>query len=317
MAISIMSHIGADELPFDGEQLKRKIHSLQQESMPATRLENPTPISPPSRPNSPVSREQEVFQAVNKAAFNQSLQTALPLSAEQINQLKQQFHETQAAVVAHPGVPPKPVIASRYINLAPGTTPMVIRLAQGYVSTLAFLDATGQPWPIESYNIGDPQAFNVQWDKKSNLMMIQAMTLYNTGNLAVQLKGLNVPVMLTLIAGQKAVDYRLDMRIQGTGPNAKPLLGRALPSHVAPELLSILDGIPPPNNTPLQVVGGAAQAWLVGNRLYLRTRLTILSPAWLSTLSSLDGMKAYELPKTSLILGSSNGQTIQLKLQEL
>lgn len=261
--------------------------------------------------------DQQLAQILNATAFGNAVQAALPLSPQQIIRLRQLFNQSQVASTTAASTPPRPVIASRNINLSPGSTPMVIRLAQGYVSTLAFLDSTGQPWPIESYNIGDPQTFNMQWDKKGNLLMIQSTTLYNTGNLVVQLRELSTPVILTLISGQQAVDYRLDLRVQGMGPYAKPILGRSLPAHVGFELLEILDGISLPNSVALSVTGGAAQAWLLGDRLFVRTRLSLLSPAWVATVSSSDGMRAYELPKTPLILGTANGQTIHLKIQGL
>lgn len=312
----------------EGTRLKEQIQALQRESVheeleeqqlrgTEQHLQAPSTFVGAAKPISEDIRHTTTEQVLNAAAFNEVAQSALPLSPQQIIRLRKLFNQTQAAFSTTPGVPPRPVIASRYINLSPGSTPMVIRLAQGYVSTLAFLDSTGQPWPIESYNIGDPQVFNIQWDKKGNLLMIQATALYNTGNLAVQLRDLSTPVMLTLVSGQQAVDYRLDLRVHGIGPNAKPILGRTLPPNVNPELLTILDGIPPPNSVTLQITGGAAQGWLVKERFYIRTRLTLLSPAWIATLSSPDGMRAYELPKTPLILASNNGQTIQLKVQEL
>ena len=43
----------------------------------------------------------------------------------------------------------------------PGATPPAIRLAQGYVSSLVFVDSTGAPWPIASFDIGDPKG--CQW----------------------------------------------------------------------------------------------------------------------------------------------------------
>lgn len=255
------------------------------------------------------------IQALNKAAFGSMTQTMLPMSPEQIKRLRELFNQTQAAAATTPGTPPRPTISSQYVKLEPGATPTVIRLAEGYVTTLAFLDSTGQPWPVDNYDIGNPQAFNIQWDKKSNLLMIQATSLYNVGNLAVQLRGLETPVMVTLISGQKAVDYRIDLRIPGSGPNAKALLGRNLPQNADPALLNILEGVPPPGNTVLKISGGLAQAWLVGEHLYLRTRLTLISPAWIATMSSPDGMKAYEMPKTPLILGFEDGQSIQLKVE--
>lgn len=255
------------------------------------------------------------IQALNKAAFGTMTQTMLPMSPEQIKRLRELFNQTQAAAVTTPGTPPRPTISSQYVKLEPGATPTVIRLAEGYVTTLAFLDSTGQPWPVDNYDIGNPQAFNIQWDKKSNLLMIQATSLYNVGNLAVQLRGLETPVMVTLISGQKAVDYRIDLRIPGNGPNAKALLGRNLPQSANPALLNILEGVPPAGNTALKISGGLAQVWLVGDHLYVRTRLTLISPAWIATMSSPDGMKAYEMPKTPLILGFEDGQSIQLKVE--
>lgn len=255
------------------------------------------------------------IQTLNKAAFGSMAQTMLPMSPEQIKRLRELFNQTQAAAATTPGTPPRPTISSQYVKLEPGATPTVIRLAQGYVTTLAFLDSTGQPWPVDNYDIGNPQAFNIQWDKKSNLLMIQATSLYNVGNLAVQLRGLETPVMVTLISGQKAVDYRIDLRVPGNGPNAKALLGRSLPQSADPALLNILEGIPPVGNTALKISGGVAQAWLVADHLYIRTRLTLISPAWIATMSSPDGMKAYEMPKTPLILGFEDGQSIQLKVE--
>ncbi|WP_342220702.1 DotH/IcmK family type IV secretion protein [Rickettsiella endosymbiont of Miltochrista miniata] len=261
------------------------------------------------------SKDSVSIQSLNKAAFGSMAQTMLPMSAEQIKRLRELFNQTQAAAATTPGTPPRPTISSQYVKLEPGATPTVIRLAEGYVTTLAFLDSTGQPWPVDNYDIGNPQAFNIQWDKKSNLLMIQATSLYNVGNLAIQLRGLETPVMVTLISGQKAVDYRIDLRIPGNGPNAKALLGRNLPQSADPALLNILEGVPPAGNTVLKISGGLAQAWLVGDHLYLRTRLTLISPAWIATMSSPDGMKAYEMPKTPLILGFEDGQSIQLKVE--
>ena len=282
--------------------------SAESSSIPASSSSNSAEAANPDK-------DSVSIQTLNKAAFGSMAQTMLPMSPEQIKRLRELFNQTQAAAATTPGTPPRPTISSQYVKLEPGATPTVIRLAEGYVTTLAFLDSTGQPWPVDNYDIGNPQAFNIQWDKKSNLLMIQATSLYNVGNLAVQLRGLETPVMVTLISGQKAVDYRIDLRVPGNGPNAKALLGRNLPQSADPALLNILEGVPPAGNTALKISGGVAQAWLVGDQLYVRTRLTLISPAWIATMSSPDGMKAYEMPKTPLILGFEDGQSIQLKVE--
>lgn len=257
-------------------------------------------------------------EELNNAAFKSVAQNALPMTPEQIQRLRQLFNQTQYAATATPGTPPRPATTSEFVNLAPGSTPPVIRLQQGFVTSLVFVDSTGAPWPVEAYDIGNPSAFNIQWNKTDNIFMIQATTLYTYGNLAVKLQGLATPVMLTLISGQKAVDYRRELRIPGFGPNAKPTpTGNGLPSSANPVLLGVLDGVPPAGSTALKVSGGGCEVWLSGDHMYVRTHYTVLSPAWLATMSSADGTKAYEMPKAPLLLVSQNGKVVQLKIEGL
>lgn len=254
--------------------------------------------------------ESKAFEGVTKQMF--------PLSPEQIQQLKKMDQTIEAATVATAGTPPKPTATSQFVNLSPGSTPPVIRLSQGFVSSLVFLDSTGAPWPIHAYDLGDPAAFNIQWDKTSNTLMIQAMKLYNYGNLAVRLKGLNTPVMLTLIPGQQAVDYRVDLRVQGYGPNAKTMpMEEGIPPSASDVLLHVLDGVPPEGSQRLTVTGGDARAWSINNTMYVRTNLTILSPGWIGSMTSADGMHAYEMQKSPVLLVSWHGKVMQLKVEGL
>lgn len=268
-------------------------------------------------PNSQLITQSDEEVIENKA-FKDMTHSLYPLTPEQVVQLKQMQHTVEYAKSSTPGTPPKPTATSQFVNLSPGSTPPVIRLAQGFVSSLVFLDSTGSPWPISAYDLGDPGAFNIQWDKTSNTIMIQALKLYNYGNLAVRLKGLNTPVMLTLIPGQKAVDYRVDLRVQGYGPNAKNMpLEEGVPPSASELLLHVLDGVPPPNSQRLSVSGGDARAWLSNDRMYVRTNLTILSPGWLASMTSADGTHAYEMQKSPVLLVSWHGKVMQLKVEGL
>lgn len=252
---------------------------------------------------------------VNSTAFNSMVQNALPMSPDQIQKLRSLYMASQFAAASTPNTPPRPTATSTFVDLSPGATPPVIRLSQGFVTSLVFVDSTGAAWPIESYDIGNPSAFNIQWDKTSNTLMIQSTVLYTYGNLAVKLRGLDTPVMITLIPGQKAVDYRVDLRIQGLGPNAKSLVGDTLPESTSSDLLNVLDGVPPAGSHSLTVDGGNCQAWLAGAKMYVRTRLSVLSPGWSATLSSADGMHAYEMQPAPMLLVSQNGQVVQLKVK--
>lgn len=279
---------------------------------------SPPGMPSPTATNLPGVPSVDTKEIIEDKAFEKMTQQIFPLEPEQVIKLKQRYHTQEYALSSPAGVPPKPIATSQFVNLSPGSTPPVIRLAQGFVSSLVFLDTTGAPWPIVAYDLGDPSAFNIQWDHTSNTLMIQALKLYNYGNIAVRLKGLNTPVMLTLIPGQKAVDYRVDLRIQGYGPNAKRLvLDEGLPPHADDALLHILDGVPPEGSQRLTVSGGDALAWLLKDRMYVRTNLNILSPGWLATMTSADGMHAYELMKSPVLLVSWHGKVMQLKVEGL
>lgn len=288
---------------------------------------NPPP--PPRKPRVPLTYEQGQQVMLNtvrsggttvpnpdsEIAFNNMLQQNMPLSPEQVVQLHQQIDISQRAAAVTPNIPPKPVSTTLMINLAPGTTPPAIRLAQGYVSSLVFVDSTGSPWPIASFDIGNPKAVNMQWDGKSNILLIQAVAPYMDGNMVVKLVGLPTPITLELVSGQRVVDYRVDMHVSGIGPNTKDVpLGTNLPNNASQLLLGVLDGVAPAGSRLLNVSGADAQAWLLGEKIYFRTRLTVLSPGWIGKMSSPDGMMAYELPKTSSILVSRYGEPVELKI---
>lgn len=289
------------------------------QTAPETKRNTPTAAETLAAQQKSLAMSQSTEEAIDEAAFNSMMKSVFPLTPEQILRIRARHEETERASSRTASKPPKPTATSQIVRLAPGSTPPVIRLAQGFVTSLVFIDSTGADWPIAAYDLGNPKAFNIQWDKKSNTMMVQASSLYTYGNLAVRLRDLSTPVMLTLIPGQSAVDYRVDLRVQGYGPNAQRMpMTTGLPASANALLLSVLDGIPPTLSKELKIIGADdAQVWLLGDKLYLRTRLTVISPGWLATMSSADGMHVYEMQKTPLVLVSEHGKVMQLKIQGL
>ena len=277
-----------------------------------------SPLEDPSAVN---ETDPAVVDAARDQAFNQLALNTLPMTPNQIQKLRNLFADSNRAATTYPGgTPPKPVSSTQLVSLTPGATPPIIRLAQGYVTSLVLLDETGAPWPIQAYDVGNPTAFNIQWDRTSNILMIQSSALYTTGNLVIQLKGLNTPISISLIPGQPIVDYRVDMRVQGRGPNARLSSGSGLPAPASSELLNVLDGVPPAKSRSLLIPGSNSQAWLVGNgkgeTMYIRTHFTLLSPAWIASMSSADGTNAYQIPKTPSILVSDNqGKIFNLRIE--
>src|SRR3990167_1022945 len=93
----------------------------------------------------PTSEEAE-------AAFQAMMQQNIPMSPQQIVKMHQQIDLSQRASAVTPNIPPKSVSSTIMVNLAPGATPPAVRLSQGYVSSLVFIDSTGTPWPIASFD---------------------------------------------------------------------------------------------------------------------------------------------------------------------
>ena len=116
------------------------------------------------------------------------------------------------------------------------------------------------------------------------------------------------------------VDYRFDARIPKLGPLAKtPLIEHGgLKSVVGTDenLVQILDGTPPSDAEKLKVDGtdGRSKAWRVSGRMYLRTPLTLLSPAWSSSVASADGMNVYVLNNTPVVLLSDEGRVVRASI---
>lgn len=313
-SMNLLSGNGAAHTANTNTTSNQSSNTPPQPNYPGSNVDQPPVLRTQNNSNLPNEEDEKI---IDNMAYDQVEDQIFPMSEQQIKQLHSKYEHIELAKTAQPS-PPTPVATSQIVNLSPGSTPPVIRLAKGFVTSLVFLDSTGAPWPISAYDLGDPSIFNIQWDKTSNTLMIQASKLYNYGNMAVRLEGLNTPVMLTLIPGQKEVDYRVDMRIQGIGPNAQmPVLGDNLPPHANRLLLHVLDGVPPPGSTRLTISGGDARAWLYREKMFVRTNLTVLSPAWLSTMTSADGMHAYEMQKSPVILVTWHGKVMQLKVEGL
>jgi intracellular multiplication protein IcmK len=279
-------------------------------------------ITPQQAFRDPVTEEEyfseSTYGTVKDPAFENMLKKMYPMSPEQIHALRDAHETTQRAMSAPAQPVPTPTVTSQTVNLSPGSVPPVIRLSTGYVSSVVFVDETGAPWPVSAYSIGDPNSFNIQWDQQSNLLLIQGQKPYATGNVAVTLHGMNTPVMLTIVTDQAAVDYRVDFRVQGRGPNARgAMIASHMPQNASAVLMNLLEGIAPQDSQMLTVTGGSAQAWLWNNELYVRTPLTLLSPGWVATLSSADGTHVYQMPVTPMILASNRGESITLKVEGL
>ncbi len=275
-------------------------------------LQPPTSLQQPSATNQQQTTTKK-RKTIRDEAFKQMLNRTLPMRPDQLVTLRKELDKSKLAVSTTPSAPPTPVSSTLTVDLSPGSPSPVIRLATGFVSSLVFLDVTGQPWQIADYSLGNSRDFNIQWDQKTNTMFMQSTKDYASGNMAVRLAKFDTPIMISLVTGQKVVDFRIDLHVKARGPKAIiPILEANLPVSAKSTLLTTLDGVPPQNSVEIEVVGNYGRAWLHNGKLLFRTKLNLLSPAWTAKVSSADGTKVYELCKTPVLLASKNGKPIKI-----
>ncbi|MDD3288818.1 MAG: DotH/IcmK family type IV secretion protein [Alphaproteobacteria bacterium] len=259
-------------------------------------------------------REQEH----NVKSFEKAEKGLMPLTGEQIRDFMRRYETTQQAAQPPFAGPPKAEVKIATLSLDPGIDPPQINLAAGYVTTINMTDSTGEPWPILDVGIGGN--FEVTPTQAgSHVVRIVPLTRVAVGNLSVLLKDLSTPVIFRLSAGGPTVHMRYDARIGRRGPNAKmPLIerGRRPPSAGDDVIMGILQNDPPKNAKRMKITGVDARtkAWQTDNKVFVRTPLSLLSPAWNASISSTDGMTVYEIGDAPVLLMSENGAMIRAHL---
>jgi intracellular multiplication protein IcmK len=252
---------------------------------------------------------------LNDKVFDNALQTLLPMTPEQIRKTLDAFRISRQAAET-PITEPVPKVEVVTVSLDPTQVPPVIKTSPGRVSTVIILDSTGSPWPIQ--DVSWAGKFEVTPPEEGgHVVRITPQSAHNEGNMSVRLVDLITPITFTLKTGLDEVDYRFDARIPKLGPLAKvPLIENGgLKSVVGGDenLVQMLDGTPPASSEKLKIDGtdGRTSVWRLSGRIYLRTPLTLLSPAWSSSVTSGDGMNVYVLNDTPVILLSDEGRVVR------
>lgn len=260
--------------------------------------------------------------SANDVAFIKMLHGMNPLSPDQIQMMHALQQKTKQAT-NYPDGAQRPSISTINVNLQPNATPPIISVSPGIVTALEFIDATGQPWPIQSFDIGNPADYNAKQTQAaskgqlgSNTLLLQGMTeTPKPGNIAVMLQGDSTPVILALTASQTVVNYRVDLHIPGDGPNALQN-STNITSTSNDAVMSALNGVAPAGTKAVQLTGcDTCQAWTDHKHLYFRSHRALMSPSWVATSQSSDGTHAYKLPPVPVLLAFDNGKITKINVQ--
>lgn len=262
---------------------------------------------------------EELEADFRRKAFDSALDKVLPLRPAEIREVLEKFDRTveSSNLPAHPYPRPESVVNN--ISLDPGTPPLTVRLAFGYVTTLSILDSSGSPWPIEDISwVGDFEIMEQSSKELTNLIRISPGSQFAHGNVSMRLLGLDVPVLFTFETGRDMVHYRYDAVVPKIGPQAKAQLidtGIQLTAGDV-DMSTALSGVMPEDAERLAVSGvdGRTSAYMYNGLTYLRTPLTLLSPAWNGSVTSADGMRVYALDETPVVLLSDKGRMVRAHL---
>lgn len=283
----------------------------------------PPPLSDSSLQNAVQNEAERAYYEKRRKrtadTFERAYEGLVPLGPNEIRDVMGRYERTQRSAVPPSTGQPRGQVRIKTLSLEPGSDPPTINVAAGYVTMVAVVDATGQPWPIMDVGIGG--SFEVSKTNagqgSTHVVRIMPLTRFGYGNLSIVLQDLPTPIIFKLASGGATVDYRFDGRVPKLGPNAKlSLIERRNLQAGSATIMTFLDNAPPPDAKRVKVSGADARtmAWLLNDRMYVRTPLTMLSPSWDASVSSADGTTVYELKDTPALLMSDNGNLIRARV---
>ena len=283
----------------------------------------PAAPPPPAAKPPPGTGHQARRERARERAFEQTEDATLPMTPEQLEALVRSLETTETASLGHS--PPETVMTAEGLNLN-AQRPPVVRVGQGFGTSIIFTDRTGKIWPITAYQGFNRGLFDVSAstttgnkDDLPNVLVVQAVASRGAGNIVVILKGLETPVVLTLALGQRTVDARKEYKLPLPGPNAAPEYHPASPGGIDAALLNVLNGLPPTAAARRVETGGVepeAMAWRDGDDLYLRTVAELYSPEYSQRASHPSGLRAYKLAHAPVLLVSFNGNMTEMVIKE-
>lgn len=256
-----------------------------------------------------------------KGAFQAALDKILPLRPDEIRTLLERHDRTVESVQLPVHPYPRAETVVQNVSIDPGSAPLVVKLAFGYVTTINMVDSTGAPWPFEDVSwVGNFEVHGDTVKDLTHVIRISPSTEFSHGNISVRMVGLDTPIVFTLETNRDFVYYRFDATLPGNGPFASaPLMqpGITLASGDV-DMSAALSGVMPEGAVKLSVSGadGRTSAFKYNNYTYVRTPLTLLSPGWQSSVASADGTKVYALTEAPVLLLSDKGRTVRAYLTE-
>ena len=273
--------------------------------------------TPPSSQAGPDEKKARDAQAL----FEESLRQMMPLDEGQIQEYRSRSDERDRALL-----PVSPALNTRTVRvtLEPGRSPVPVFTTANIATSLVFHDSTGQPWPITSVTNGGPSFFQVLRPElpDGNLLNVMPTQGYATSTIVVTLEGRDMPLVVRLEsdsvrAPERKADALVLFQLAHHGPKAALPIIRDIKETADSSMLAFLDRIPPEKAARVRVepVSDDVLVWHHNGKHYLRTTHTLMWPAWTAVVNGAGNTRCYEMPVTSRLMISRNGQIQTIRLQ--
>ncbi len=237
-----------------------------------------------------------------------------PIPPANLHELNQDMLDTHKA--AQLPLPGKLINRTIRISLQPGDRPHIINTTSGMSTSVSFIDMTGKPWPIAYFNLGNSKAFAVEapgFQKgkllpgyAGNTLLISPNGFFTNTNITILLAQESTPITIVVREVRDNTDLHVGAEVLGRGPMAARHTGGGSEDFTVISSLdrhtgiidNILDGLPPKGAVQMQVKDkkhGDVEAWTMGDKLYLRTTMSVLFPLYTEIRRGESGLRAYAL----------------------
>ena len=145
---------------------------------------------------------------------------------------------------------------------------------------------------------------------------------YATSTIVVTLQDRDIPLVIRLEsdsvrAPERKADALVLFQLAHHGPKAALPIIRDIKETADSSMLAFLDRVPPEKAVRVRVEPGSDDVlvWKYGGKHYLRTTHTLMWPAWTAVVNGAGNTRCYEVPVTSRLMLSKNGQLQTLLLK--
>lgn len=197
------------------------------------------------------------------------------------------------------------------VNLSPDADVPEIRLNAENVGALVFTDSLGAPWPVA--DVVTPGFVTVSRHEnmvifKPAIIQRQGMGVperFGRGSVTVLLAGLTSTVTFSLSYGLSSeVDGQVEAQVQARNPHAAISAVQGGGIETDEEFGLFLDGEPPRGANKLKTSNRTVDAWIYKGRLYVRTQLSIHSPAFRMYSGSSTGTNVYRFDRIPSVINA-------------